>query len=361
MHPFTTRTIAASCVLTVAMVAGCESQEPGGQSGQKVSASPTMVSASPANVVVSTDGWTFEETAGVLLTTPHYRIYTTTTRQTLKERLPGFMEMALQQYLTSLGDLPRPTSTMETYLLSNRPQWTRMTQRLMGQDAEIYLKIQRGGFAAEGRAILYEIGPHDTYAIAAHEGWHQFTQKSFKDPLPVWLEEGVACYMEGFRWDSASPGKPLFQPWANFERFDELRGSQREGSLMPLQRVVRSTPQELMAQDQSKALTYYAQLWALVHFLNEGQGGKYAQGLRKLIQDASQGHVSGVLSEFAGARAASQYRSRRQSPHLFEAYFGVSPEAVDAEYQAFIKNITRVGAKQQVAAGVSPYLPEAKP
>jgi hypothetical protein len=78
----------------------------------------------------------------------------------------------------------------------------------MGSDAEVYLKIQRGGFAASGRAILYDIGPRDTFAIAAHEGWHQYTQKSFRAPLTVSFEEGLATYMEGFRWSDDDRTRP---------------------------------------------------------------------------------------------------------------------------------------------------------
>jgi hypothetical protein len=40
------------------------------------------------------------------------------------------------------------------------------------------------------------------------------------------------------------------------------------------QDLTRSTPQELIARDANAALFYYAQVWALVHFLNEGEGGR---------------------------------------------------------------------------------------
>ncbi|MFZ4574131.1 MAG: DUF1570 domain-containing protein, partial [Phycisphaerales bacterium] len=332
-----------------ALLVGCGSggegrEQPGGE------ASPTVVRESAPEAAYSTEAWTFEDVPGVLLTSPHYRIYTTTTRTTLRERLPVFMEIALKQYTTALGELPRPRGVMESYVLSSRPQWARMTQRLMGADAEVYLKIQRGGFAAEGKALLYEIGPHDTYAIAAHEGWHQFTQQTFKDPLPVWLEEGVACYMEGFRWDTGSAGRPSFLPWANFERFDELRSAARGGRLMSLQQLVRSSPQQLMGQDPDLALTYYAQLWALVHFLNEWNAGEHREELQRVLTEAATGKISATLAAGHGARAAAAYRARRHAPQLFETYFGLTAEAADADYQAFIKNITRVGAKQQIAA-----------
>jgi hypothetical protein len=233
-----------------------------------------------------------------------------------------------------------------------------MTQRLMGNDAEVYLKIQRGGFTADGRAILFEIGRQDTYAISAHEGWHQYTQKTFRNPLPVWMEEGVACYMEGFRTDSS--GSTTFLPWANVERFDELRDAARNGRLIPLPELVRTSPQQLMQRDTSLALTYYAQLWGLVHFLNEGDGGQHAEGLRELIADAAAGRVTGKVTEMHGSRAGRMYAAGRPTPQLFATYFGGSAEALDGAYVAFVADVTRLGAKQLIVQGKSPVTEQAR-
>jgi len=308
----------------------------------------------PAPFVASSEAWTFENSTGEVIGTPNYRIYTTTSRQGLKDRIPRFMESALLHYRTSLVPLPPPSVPMETYLLANHPQWTRVTQRLMGPDAEIYLRIPRGGFAADGRAILYEIGPHDTYAISAHEGWHQFTQRTFRNPLPIWLEEGLACYMEGFRWKAGDSTTPNFLPWANVERYDELRRAVRGKRLLSLDQLTRTSPQELMERDPDLALTYYAQLWALVHFLNEGDGSAHRESLRQVIVDAQAGRLVDRIRGIAGARAATSYSFRRLAPGLVEGWFGEPIADLDASYQAFIADITRIGGKEAIVAGRSP-------
>jgi len=314
--------------------------------------------ASPASTVLSSEPWTLESPDGRLLQTRSFSIYTTTTRRPLPERLPAFLELALAHYRSSLGDLPEPPTKLEAYIMANRPQWARMTQRLMGEQAPIYLRIERGGFTAAGRAVLWDIGIRDTFAIAAHEGWHLYTQRTFRNPLPVSFEEGLATYMEGFRWDRASPtGLPTFTPWSNVERFDQLRTAERSGRLLTLPQLLQSTPQELMANDPGAALTYYAQVWAFIHFLNEGAGGRRRPTLRTLLSDAARGQLLPRIQRELGGRAAAAYANRRTGIDLLELYFGQSTADLDAEYQEFIRQIVRVGSKERIVTGRSPITP----
>lgn len=318
---------------------------------------PVPTPAAPADVIVSSEPWTFEDKDGQLFRTPSYRVYSTATKYNLGQRLPVFLENCLVHYTSTLVDLPRPREAMETYLMGNRPQWTRVTQRFMGSEADVYLKIQRGGFAANGRAILYDIGPRDTFAIAAHEGWHQYTQGSFRAPLTVCFEEGLATYMEGFRWSDTERTRPSFLPWANLERFEQLRSATSRGRLVPLAKLQQSTPQEIIADDPDAALVYYAQVWALIHFLNEGESGKHRAGLQELLRDASSGELARRVRRDAGGRAASAYANRRTGVDLLAIYFGASAEQLDSAYRAFIDQVVRVGAREKVVAGQSP-IPE---
>lgn len=318
-------------------------------------ASPAIVTSNPAGTV-SIDNWTFEDQTGQAIQTRSFRIFTTVTRQGMLNRLPTFKEMALDHYTTTLGTLPRPTTPMESYIMANRPQWSRLTQRLMGEDAEIYLRIQRGGFTARGRSILYNIGEHDTFAIIAHEGWHEYSQTTFRHPLPVWMEEGLATYMEGFRWDPEYRERPIFMPWANIERFDALRAGERADRLIPLEKLLTQTPQELMEKNPDTALLYYAQTWALVHFLNEGETGKYRAGLQIMLADAAQGKLFQKIARTRGQRAAQVYAFQRRGPDVLAAYINSDLSALQAEYSNFILAVTKVGAKQNIVAGKSPLL-----
>ncbi|MBX3381923.1 MAG: hypothetical protein KF864_00275 [Phycisphaeraceae bacterium] len=310
-----------------------------------------------APLVMHAQPWTLEGPDGKLITTNAYRLYTTSTKSFIVDNLPPFLESALAHYTSVLGHLPLPTEPLEVYVMDTRPQWERMTQRFMGEQAHIYLRIQKGGFTSNGRAILYDIGRRDTFAITAHEAWHVYTQRTFKNPLPVWLEEGLATYMEGFRWDTQSEERPRFLPWANFERFDQLRWGVRAGRLMPLDTLVQSTPQQLISDDLNSALFYYAQVWGIVHFLAEGADGKYRAPLFELISDAAHGRLVPRIQREHGGRAASAYLTRKRGVDLFSMYFGVSATAMEAEYQAFVQHITTTGTRQHIWQGLSPLKP----
>ncbi len=316
---------------------------------------PRVAAPAPAApVILSTELWSFEDREGLLVRTPSYRLFTTTTRYALAERIPHFLEQALVHYTTSITDLPRPTGVMETYLMANRPQWTRVTQRVMGRDAEIYLRIPRGGFSAEGRAILYEIGPRDTFAIAAHEGWHQYTQTAFRSPLPVSFEEGLATFMEGFRWGDQERTVPRFLPWANLERYEKLRRAHASGDLIPLDRLQQTAPQDIIGEDPDKALIYYAQVWAMIHFLNEGENGRFRPAFRQLLSDAASGELGRKIRRELGPRASSVYATRRSGVDLFALYFGQDAPSLDASYRAFIARAVRLGGRERIVAGQSP-------
>jgi len=349
------RSPAIWCAPLLLMVAGCSQPHPASPS--TVSPEPEVKAIDPADVIVTSEAWTFEDKDGRLIRTPSYRLFTTASKYGLADRMPLFMEHCLLHYSTSLVELPRPERELETYLLANRPQWTRVTQRVMGDQAETYLKIQRGGFSAGGRAILYDIGPRDTFFIAAHEGWHQYTQTTFRSPLTVCFEEGMSCFMEGFRWADSSRTRPDFRPWSNFERFEQLRKAHSAGKLLSLERLQQSTPQDLIAESQEAALTYYAQVWALIHFLNEGEGGRHQPALKQLLKDAASGELSRKIRRDLGPRAASAYHNRRTGVDFFALYFGASADQLDGEYRAFVDRIVRVGARERIATGKSP-IPE---
>ena len=235
--------------------------------------------------------------------------------------------------------------------MNNRPQWEAVTKQLMGDQADTLLKIPRGGYASRGFGVYYDIGLFDTLAIAGHEGWHQYTQRVFKDQLPVWLEEGVATFMEGHRWEENTP---IFKPWANVQRFDQLRTAANKSGLLPLPDLLESRPQDFLDQTDDKVLTFYSQIWALVHFLNEGEGGKYRASLRVLLEDAAQGRIRQTLAARLGERAASSALVQRTGPGVFLAYFSEDLDAVASEYSAFLQQLVQTGARGPIVEGRSP-------
>ncbi|MCW5776819.1 MAG: hypothetical protein KIS87_10300 [Phycisphaeraceae bacterium] len=318
--------------------------------------SPGVVSsAAAASPVLSVEPWTFSGRVGQAISTPSYRIFTTQRDTPLADRLPGFMEASLANYTAALAPLPPPRRRLDTYVLSNRAEWARLTRDLLGEErAARYLHIERGGFSDDTRAVLFNIGLHDTLAIAAHEGWHQYTQSAFAEPLPAWLDEGLAVWMEGFRWDAQRPDRPIFLPWANVERFDHLRAAWARGQTVPLATLLESRPEDLIRASSDGTLTYYSQVWALAHFLNEGDEGRYRDPLRRLLLDAAEGRMRRAVQAHLGQRAARSAVMRRTGPEVFMTYFDDDLDAASRRYAAFIDRLVATGAKDRIIAGQSP-------
>lgn len=315
-------------------------------------------SADIGRFVADRQPWTFKGDKGWAYYTPNSIIRTTSTDRKILERLPPFVELSILHYQSDLTRLPRPAEPIETYFFDNRNQWETLTRSLMGERARVYLSIERGGYSAKHIGVFYDIGPRDSFVICAHEGWHQYSHSTFIDPMPVWLDEGVACMMEGFRWDEQFPDHPRFMPWANTERFDQLRNAFNADSLMPIHSLLTLRPQDLMGDSsgrsttQPTALTYYAQVWALIHFLNEGEGGRYDSALKQILRDVASGEFHSKLDP----TALRQFNTRRTGPATLLTYLpqGTTLRQLDLEYQRFIAQIVRVSSRNRIVMGRSP-------
>jgi Protein of unknown function (DUF1570) len=332
-------------VLTV--MANCASPTRTGDA--RIAASSFSQSDKPS-VVESVESWSFQSTTGRIIRTQHYRIFTTEKDPILVNRLPNFAEAALTHYRTAITPLPAPTLRLDTYLMDNRPQWVRLTLQLLGKRGDRFTQIPRGGYATRGVGAYYDLGVFDTLAIAAHEGWHQYTQRTFQDRLPIWLEEGLASFMEGHKWDRHDP---IFLPWANIERFDQLRKAHASGALLSLEQLVTTSPQQ-----QSPAgdglVTYYAQVWALAHFLNEGDGQRHRSGLDAMLTDAAEGRFRQTLLVRLGPERARDAVSTSLGAGALLAYQDDDLPTLSKEYERFIEQIVAPGSRDRIVDGRSP-------
>lgn len=318
----------------------------------------TPPTADVGRFVADRQPWTFRGNPGFEYRTPNAIIRTTSTDRKILERLPPFVELSILHYQSDLVRLPRPATTIETFFFANRSQWVSMTNTLLGERAAAYLSIERGGYSVNHIGVFFDLGPRDSFVICAHEGWHQYAHSTFAGPMPVWLDEGVACVMEGFKWDEQFPDHPRFMRWANTERFDQLRQASNADSLMPIHSLLTLRPQDLMSEGtrsgstQPAALIYYAQVWALVHFLREGEGGRYRPAFEQLLLDCATGSIVDRLVD----QDLKQFNTRRTGPQTLLAYLseGTTLRELDAQYQRFIASIVSVGGRNRVVAGQSP-------
>jgi hypothetical protein len=353
---------ARSIALVLATMAGCSTPPPppaksaSADVPRPAAVSGTSPVAPLANVVRSSTPWDEGGGPGERVRTNHYNLHLAVKDPVFRGQLPAYMEACLAAYASALAPLPLPGDPMDFYIFASRQPWERWTRRTLGEDAEIYLGLGRGGFTTDGTSVLYDLGRVDTLTIAAHEGWHQFSQRTLRTPLPTWMEEGLSCWMEGTRL--TREGTPsAFRPWRNFERWNELRTAVREDRLIPLGELLESSPQQCLERGTDDLLTYYAQTWALVHFLHEGAQGRYRDALRQLIGDAASGALAGRLAastaipDPAARRRASRSRLGRL---VILEYFDRDFEAFSAAYEAFLVDITRRGAGDRIYRGENP-------
>lgn len=313
-------------------------------------------------VVWSVTSWDDGGGPGERVRTEHYNLHLALKDPVFQSWMPRYMEACFTAYATQLGPLPRPQEPLDLFIFATRSAWETWTRRTLGRDADLYLGLGRGGFTTDGTSILFDIGRVDTLTIAAHEGWHQFSQRSLRQPLPTWLEEGLACWMEGTRL--TRDGVPTaFRPWRNFERWNELRNASRAGRLMPLSELLETSPQICLERSKDDLLTYYAQCWALIHFLNEGEGGRHAASLRQVLADAAAGTLGARLSSSERIRDPALRRrslqNRLGSAILLE-YFTADLPGLAAAYEAFVEQVCRRGAGDRIYRGESPLIEPAK-
>ena len=170
------------------------------------------------------------------------------------------------------------------------------------------------------------------------------------------MEEGIACYMEGTRL-SRDSGPSTFRPWRNFERWSELREAVRSDDLIPLADLLNGTPQEFLQDGKNSLLTYYAQVWALVQFLQDGEGGKYSANFSKLIQDSATGKLAGRLAAskaIVGKKGRERAVQLRTGNAVILEYFNPDFATFTEEFNTFVKAITARGAGDRIFRGEFP-------
>ena len=175
---------------------------------------------------------------------------------------------------------------MVCYIFGSRAQWTAYTKAHAGEDASVYLMVNRGGYTAGDQFVAYWIGDAGTFSVAAHEGWHQFAARNLKGRLPPFLEEGIACLFEQPEWID---DLPHFDTTRNMPRLSALRAAADAGELYALPALVRMHAGQVVGKRASRIESFYAESWAFARFLLEAENGRYRPGSCALLDDAARG------------------------------------------------------------------------
>jgi hypothetical protein len=274
-------------------------------------------------------------TPGVRVTLPHYVIYSTISDQQVIKRIGQVLEGAWDQYRSLAPQIPASLRPMECYFFETRSQWAAYTKAHTGDDAAIYLRVNRGGYTVNDKFVAYWIGDIGTSSVAAHEGWHQYVARHLKGRLPPFLEEGLACMFEQVQW--VEPGKnmpalPQFDLTRNHPRLSALRASVDEDEMYPLKTLVTMHAGQVVGKRSAKIEAFYAECWAFARFMNES----HPLALKSMLSDASRGTLF-ADSSTDDASNGPLWDPATAKPML-EHYLGKNLADIEAEFAKYVKS-----------------------
>jgi tetratricopeptide (TPR) repeat protein len=129
-------------------------------------------------------------------------------------------------------------------------------------------------------------GERNPYAVIFHEYVHALTSESagaVSTPLPTWLGEGLAEYFSAF--EVAGGGKKVRLGGAVISHTRLLR----EREPLPLKTLLAVDQSSPFYLEADKKNLFYAESWALTHYLLHGAAGKRRSQFRRFITALAQG------------------------------------------------------------------------
>src|SRR5690348_10671933 len=226
--------------------------------------------------------WEYEGHPGLRVDTSHYVIYSTVGDDQLLSSVGQVMEGAFSEYRQLAPDVPLSDKPLECYLFANRAQWAGFTKDHTGQDAAIYLQINRGGYTVHDWYVAYYLGDIGTYSVAAHEGFHQYLGRHLKQRIPPFLEEGLACLFEDITWENRLPRWDLS---INYGRQSALKQAVKDDTMLPLEVLISTHAGQVVNRPKEQVSAFYAQCWAFARFMREAEEGRYRRVLERMLAD----------------------------------------------------------------------------
>jgi hypothetical protein len=287
--------------------------------------------------------WEDSHVDGLIIQTEHYTLYTTLLEPLMLRQMPAFLESAYKAYQSQLPQPIPAGQPLEVYLFDTRSQWEDFTRGMTGNDAAVYLQIQRGAYTLNGIVVAYNIGRKQTFSVVGHEGWHQFNQRLFTYRLPSWLDEGIATLFETCRY---SQGRFVFEPSRNLMRLGALKETLLERQLLPLRELIILNPGQVLNGhgDDAAVIGFYAQNYALVRFLREYNYGLRLRKYHAMLLGGANGTWP-LQNDFA-AVAADRTRpltvgwNMQVSPALFDYYLNEDMNLLETQYRDYCGKIT---------------------
>ncbi|GAB4383801.1 MAG: hypothetical protein Kow0022_04530 [Phycisphaerales bacterium] len=296
------RTVAVLILLASGLGEGCARNDAG-------------LTPAASGIFLAQEQWSAGGSNGVVMRTPRIRIFTNVPPGVLRSRLPATLEYTLAGIDRFWPGHPDPEPELEAVVYASLSEWRQAVARRFGIEPGEGLNY--GAATSRGIALLHDIGPDGTLRLAAHEIWHAYAQRVLQSPLPTAMDEAIACYVEGLRWEPDADG-PMLSPASNPIRRQHLALLASRGRLGSLAEHLAADPHDL-AHSAAGLDDYYARAWNLGLLLLDSGDVGLKKGVQRLLEDARTGTLDSAAHVAGGEMLA----------WLSERYFNRSPAEME--------------------------------
>lgn len=249
---------------------------------------PSAPSGPSAAVPGRHEPWDPKYPRSTCIVTGHYRIFTDIVDPEALDQLTQLMEGAFNQYRQLSPAIPLSSQPLRSYIFARRDQWASFTAQNTGADAAIYLKINRGAYTVDDWFVAFWLGDRGTFAVAAHEGFHQFVARNYAGRIPPAIEEGIACMFEDIEFVGRLP---QWNIGASPSRRRMLATAMSTSKRWPLDQLLRMHAGDVIGLPRQQIDTFYAQTWALAMFLWEADNNRYRPAFQQYLADIAAGQA----------------------------------------------------------------------
>lgn len=243
------------------------------------------------------------------IATRHYAFVTDLDRATA-DRIADHMDLVHDEYARRFRSFGvRDAAPLKVWVFQNRDDYLVHLRESgingMGSGGMFFVTSEDSGLAsfAEGRPL------EDVLTTLRHEGLHQFAYQRLSKDLPQWINEGMAEYF-GYALETE---RGLLPGIADPGAVVRLRAARDAGELFPLSELLfidNATWNAMVRDGDERAALLYDQSWSVVHFLVNGEGGRYERLLGRYLHASWQGKtVTQASSEVFGTDLETMQRA----------------------------------------------------
>ena len=214
-----------------------------------------------------------------------------------------------------------------------------------------------GVFMVDGNgARLMAIAGSDsngfTWHTVQHEGFHQFAHAVIRGELPPWVNEGIAEYFG----ESIFTGDGFVTGIIPPSRLKRVQAEIQSGRLKSLKDMMLLTHQQWNSEMQ---IENYDQAWSMVHFLAQGEDGRYQDAFVNFMKLIGKGTPwrQAWLQTFG---SAADFEQHWKDYWLNLPANPTSDLYVQAATQTFTSFIARARAQKQTFDNFEEFLSDAK-